>query len=64
MQPSHATFVYVHINTMPYYLVSSCVPYNRVILAPLIYSIYQQVECYEGVPPENVKQYAFQSSRL
>jgi hypothetical protein len=44
---------------MPYCLVSSCVPYNRVISAPFICSIYQHVECYEGVPPENVNQYAF-----
>jgi hypothetical protein len=48
---------------MPYYLVSSFVSYNRVS-ANLISSIYKQVECYEGVPPENVNQYAFQFGRL
>lgn len=36
--------------------------YNHVILAILIPSIYQQVECYEVVPPENVNQHALNSA--
>jgi hypothetical protein len=48
---------------MPYYLVSSCLPLYHFFLAQLLYSNYPQVECYEGIPPENVNQYASQSSR-
>lgn len=38
--------------------------YNHVFSANLVSSIYQQVECYEVVPPKNVNQYAFRSRKL